>query len=336
MKIKIFYILLSGLFLNSCQKNIPKPIKVNTEECIELDFDLGGGLWITTLGKDRFQYKKPQFNPNNNDEFIYVYNDLELFEKQLIKYNLKTLTKTVLVDNARLVTQPKWSRKGWVAFDNVITYKTSILKDNGDSLTDFATNAASIYTAWDATGSNLYYQHTPALGVPYYLFKQNLETKIIDTILFPYDEHSGYAVFNDISIDNKIISVVGINNQKHIGVTNLDDFSFKSLINLEADSLRAEGLCWSNTSDFAYLSAYLDGLYRIDISTGEYELLLEYCSSKQYKNISCSPDGTKIIAERIDSYVDKDVNGNITGKIVQNSSIYIFDLLTLTETKINL
>ena len=61
-----------------------------------------------------------------------------------------------------------------------------------------------------------------------------------------------------------------------------------------------------------------------------------FCDSKRYTKISCSPDGTRLIGERIDSYLEKNSNGSPTGKIIENSNIYLIDLQTLKETKINL
>ena len=74
----------------------------------------------------------------------------------------------------------------------------------------------------------------------------------------------------------------------------------------------------------------------MNINNGSYTKLISFCDSKRYKSISCSPDGLKLIGERIDSYLKKDLNGNPTGQIIEKSSIYLIDLQTLKETKINL
>ena len=63
---------------------------------------------------------------------------------------------------------------------------------------------------------------------------------------------------------------------------------------------------------------------------------MDFCDTKRYETISCSADGKKLIGERVDSYLVKDNEGNATGRIMENSSIYLIDLETLEETKINL
>ncbi len=94
---------------------------------------------LTYFSNERFQYQAPYFNPNNVNEFVYNYKDFELDEYKLMKYNIQTGEKTVLANNVKIISQPKWSRKGWIAFDNVFNqnYQIWIIKDNGDSLKQF-------------------------------------------------------------------------------------------------------------------------------------------------------------------------------------------------------
>ena len=67
-----------------------------------------------------------------------------------------------------------------------------------------------------------------------------------------------------------------------------------------------------------------------------YELLIEFCDSKSYGNISCSSDGQTLLTSRTDSYKKKDSLGNPIHPIHVKASIYLIDLNTLVETKINL
>jgi len=337
MKPYILLIILISTGLLACRKDkaIAYPVD-NNLECS--DFDWGGKtIALTWFSSERFQYQTPYFNPNNNNEFVYNYKDYELNEYKLMKYNIQTAVKTELASNVKIINQPKWSRKGWIAFDNVYgaNYQMWIVKDNGDSLTQFTTNTSNLFPAWDATGDNLYWQHSPVLGIPYYLFKKGLYSSIVDTVMRDGDINEGYSAYNDISIDNKIISKVGIGNKTHIGYTDLNNISFTSLIDLEQSNLIGlRGLIWSNNSQIAYFLH--GGLYKLNIASKKHTLLMDFCETKKYIKISCSSNGKKLIGERVDSYIKKDVNGNITGQIVGNSTIYLIDLETLEETKINL
>ncbi|MBL1278940.1 MAG: hypothetical protein COA33_001610 [Fluviicola sp.] len=331
----LIILLLIGVI--ACRKDKLSPVS-NNSECSEFD-NLPP---LTYFYKKGDQYQTPYFNPNNANEFVYNFRNYELNESKLMIYNLQTGIKTELATNIKIISQPKWSRKGWIAFDNVFNqnYQMWFVKDNGDSLTQFTSSTYNLFPAWDVTGDTLYWQYSPVLGVPSFVFKQGLDSSIIDTIMKDGDINEGYAIYNDISIDNKLISKVVINNKFHIGYTNLNNISFLSLIDLEQKNLLGlTGLTWSNNSQVVYFTVsggVNQGLYRLNISTSNYTKLMSFCDSKRYTKISCSPDGTGLIGERIDSYLEKNSNGNPTGKIIENSNIYIIDLQTLKETKINL
>tara|TARA_R110002072_G_scaffold298981_1_gene473758 strand:- start:10082 stop:11104 length:1023 start_codon:yes stop_codon:yes gene_type:complete len=332
------YILLFILLLTvviACRKDKPSPVS-NNSECSEFD-NLPS---LTYFANSRFQYQTPYFNPNNPNEFVYNYKDFDLDEYKLIKYNVQTSVKTLLAENVKIISQPKWSRKGWIAFDNVFNqnYQMWIIKDNGDSLKQLTSSIANLFPVWDAVGDDLYWQHSPVLGVPYYFFKQGLYNSIVDTVLRDGDANNGYAGYSEVSINNILLTNTFINNQSHLAISNLSQISFTSLFNVNqafsTDYIR--GLTWSNNSQTAYFTVYNDGLYQLDINTGNYTKLMVFCDSKRYTKISCSPDGTRLIGERIDSYLEKNSNGSPTGKIIENSNIYLIDLQTLKETKINL
>ena len=271
------------------------------------------------------------------------YTDLELNVCKLIKHDLETGIETELANNVKIITQPKWSKKGWIAFDNVFdqNYQIWIIKDNGDSLTQFTNKKYNFYPVWDAVGTNLYWRHSPVLGVPTYFLKQGLYNSNIDTIMANDDIYDGYTSYNDISINNILVSNIFINNNSHIACTSINNISFNSLINLnEEDLYGLTGLSWSNNNEIVYFTVYNnshnDGLFKIDIISGNYEKLIEFCNSKRYKQISCSNNGEKIIGERIDSYLIKNSENEATGEIVENSSIYLIDLITFEETKVNI
>lgn len=332
----LFIILLTGVM--ACRKDKPLPSPVNNSECINLDW---GNLTIgrTWFSKERYQYQTPYFNPNNANEFIYNYKDYELNEFKLMKYNIQTGIKTELASNIKIISQPKWSRKGWIAFDNVYSpnYQLWIIKDNGDSLMQFTTNKYNLFPTWDATGDNLYWQYSPVLGYPYYFYKKGLYSSVIDTILRNGDANNGYAGYSEVSINNILLTNTYINNQSHLAFSNLSQISFTSLFNVNqafSDYIRSS--TWSNNSQTAYFTVYNDGLYQLDINSGNYTKLMGFCDSKRYTKISCSPDGAKLIGERIDSYLMKDSEEKPTGEIVENSRIFLIDLQTLEETEINL
>lgn len=333
-KIIIFSIIILGVL--ACRKD---KIPIDDDECEPFDLPESG---IITFGYERFQYKAPYFNPNNSNEFIYHYRDNELNEFHLLKYNLQTQQKTFILESGKIWDQPKWSAKGWIAYTHHVGYVDHIyiVKDNGDSLIQFTQNMANLYPSWSSSGNELYWLHSQVLGVPYYFLKQNLNSSYTDTVLQDGDPNEGYSAYNETSRNNKIVSLTIINNKYHLATASLNEepLSFTSIADMEQvfNYPSPTGLCWSADENYVYVSIYANGLYKVNVNTSNTELLIPYCHSKRYELISASADGKYLIGERVNSYLEKDANGNLTGTIMEKSSIYLIDLQTLEEIKINL
>lgn len=334
--LSIILLLLTGLL--ACRKDKPTPC--NDPECY--DFPIFNGItWYTS---DRFQYKKPCFNPNNSNEFVYNELDHESKKYTLFKYNLLTGQKNKLADDVIVISQPKWSRKGWIAFDNVYgtsNYQIAMVKANGDSLTTFTFTKTNLYPAWNTTGDQLYWQHAPVLGSDGFFVKKNLNKTGLDTLMKRGDMNEGVAISNSISTNNLLASQTLINNQPHLAYTSLPTINFKSLVNLDKEGfLSVEGLCWSNNNTTIYFSSAVgvdqSGLYELNTSNTSKKRIIKFCMSKYYTHISCAADGTRLIGERVDQNLNPTPEGKPTGEIQKNSSIYLIDLNTLKETKINL
>lgn len=333
-RIIIYTFLLLGFL--ACNKDKVNP--VDEEKCEPFDLPDPG---ITTFGYERFQYKAPHFNPNNSNEFIYHYRDNEQNKYHLLKYNLQTQQKTLIAVSGKIWDQPKWSSKGWIAYTHYNSYVDHIyiLKDNGDSLIQFTENTANLYPAWSASGDELYWAHTPVIGGPRYFLKQLIDDEYIDTLLSPLDTYSGSSLYNEISTSNNLLSLTRINNNPYLAIASLNEesLSFTNIANMEQvfNYPNPSGLCWSHDEKYVYVSIYESGLYRVDVNSLNTVLLMEYCK-KRYESLSASADGKYLIGERTDSYLETDEYDNITGTIMESSSIYLIDLQTMEETKIDL
>jgi hypothetical protein len=283
---------------------------------------------ITTFFQKGDQFKSPFFNPNNSNEFIYNHVNYENGEFKLIKYNIVTNTKTILVNNV-IASQPKWNRKGWIVYDNVYQSNNQIwsVKDNGDSLTQIYGNVSSFYPDWDSSGNNLVFLKTTGLGRPYSTLKFNKLNSLIDTF---YNEYMGFI---DVSNTNNILCKYYDNSETYIGYTKFDSLNFKSLVNIGNNSINC--LTWKNNTEFLY-SDYHIGIKKGDINKTDTEILIRNTICKIYTILDCSKDEKTLIIERIDKHFEKDSHGNNTNKIIEKSTICTLDLATLKETKINL
>lgn len=304
---------------------------VPNHECGCEDFkfapDWIGTTYISIVGT---QYKNPYFNPTNSGEFVYYVNTGNS-AGAIKKYNLSTGQSISLVENISTYGQSKWSTSGWIAFTRAQGYVDHIfiVKENGDSLRQFTTNTSNLFPAWSSDGNTLFWQYTPVLGYPYYLLKQDLYGSIPDTVL------DDYAGFSDISVNDVIVSRVSLPPSQNIflATSQTNNLNFSPQIEFGYGSV--EGLSWHpNGYEFFYSESVDGGLKKFNTVTKQTETLFCHCDSKYYKSPSCSPDGTKLIAERVDMSLQFNNNGDFTGNIIQKSSIVLIDLQTLSESTI--
>lgn len=292
---------------------------------------------------DRFQYKQPFFNPLNPSEFVYYYIDyvdysLGNAKFQVRKYNLETLENKLLVDYGSPMTEFKWSRKGWITLRGIGVSQIFIVKENGDSLIQKSESVYNYSPCWNYSGSKIYYRYTPTQGHPYYFLSQSLHGSMVDTLLRPDDSYSGFAGFNDVSSQNDLAAVTLINNSLTIATTPLDEIVFTPLVNMEAgfDTDFPTGMCWSADGEKIYVSIYQNGLFEVNAETGSYTRIMKYCWDREYTYISASPDGKYLIGELVEKYYRLNDDGEAYGDIATNSSIYLIELATMEETKVNL
>lgn len=343
----LFLSLLIIAALAACRKDEPLPcIKESEKPCCD-DFP---DMWSSWIWESRFQYKAPYFNPNNSNEFVFYYKDWDLDKHQLVKYNLLTHQKTVLANNVKIISQPKWNSKGWIAFDNEVDFQIWKLKENGDSLFQSTSSTFNFFPAWSSSGNKLYWQYTPVRGVPYYFLRQELNGATVDTLMRLGDAYDGYTAYNDVSVNDWLVSemVFAPSQNIHIGYADLttSGIIFKSVVNsTQIHTQGISGMCWSHDGQSIYTSIVGStetlgpngmGLFNFNIATGAKKRILCFCDSKMYNHLSCSPDGKYLIAERVDLQLTYDPQGNLNLKIIRSSSISLIDLQTNIETQLNL
>lgn len=321
----IKYILVFILF--SCTKDkVPDP-----DNCTDLDYSKLPP--INFFAEDGEQYKAPCINPINENEIVYYYRNPSSQTFKLIKYNMETRERIELANDIVLIGSPKWNKSGWLVFDNSEDYNIWIVKDNGDSLKKITQNTANLYPTWKSDGTSLVWLYSPVLGYPYYVLKQNLSAAGPDTI------YNDYAAYNTISNDGKLVSALYVGSQLHLMSTDESNLEYVPLLNLESNNLsNLKSLCWSHDSKFIYfcVTGNNSGIYRLNIQTKVYTKLIEVCNSRSYTSIACSPNNIDIYVERVDNRLEKNMQGNYTGKILQTSGIYKINTTTLEERKVDL
>jgi len=295
----IWFLIIGFSIFYSCRTDDNDVSVGNTIACKDLDRENTGGAQIiggfVTEGP---QFKAPNFNPLNQNEFVYGYEDRDSRTFKLIKATINGSNTKELAEDVRLISQPKWSKKGWIAFDNYYNgnYEIGLVKPNGDSLTQHTNSRYNLYPVWNQLGNELYWQYSPVLGVPTYFLNSNVKQQTIDTIYGSGDINEGFIAYGDISLGGQLLGETYINRETTLGLAKLPA---KALKNVMIDDsfispggfIGLDGLTWSNNEQIAYFTLYGSGIYKINVVTGFYEEIMDFCGSKSYKNIDCSADG---------------------------------------------
>jgi hypothetical protein len=256
------------------------------------------------------QYKHPCFNPNNSDEFIYYYSNTSTHQYQLRKYNLESKENSLVLDDIRIIGKPAWGKNDWIIFNNHLVHIWKI-KSNGDSLSPVSIVNHNQFINWDSS-NNIVFVFTEKGGVPHNVVSKDFYSGICDTI------YIGDAGYLNVSNDNSIATANDHYNIEISSISNINNWT--NLTNIEHGSgLIIIAICWHPNSNSIYYSRTLDGLYYIDINEKVETKFKETCSSKIYECITISPDGKRIVVERINSYYAE-------YGLFRDSKIYIMDI----------
>jgi hypothetical protein len=198
-------IILFALFFVSCTKDqLPDP-----DACRDLITPSGihlGPVYINDLP----YYSSPCFNPNNEEEIIYLGADgLDTFK--LYKLNLKTNERSEILEGL-IYPIPRWSVKDWIIFSKS-DFNVYKIKSNGDSLTQLTDSGNCFGPVWNKEGNSFIYHEgftTPTRGIVC-----EEDGLVIDTIIgvgqhnWPSWRHDSLIAYGDL------LALLTVNPQTH-------------------------------------------------------------------------------------------------------------------------
>jgi Tol biopolymer transport system component len=312
MKNYFKYLILAGtlslliFFQQGCKKDRVKCL--NCDKCENFPEPDGG---ISTIKQKEFQRKAPCFNPNNGNEFIYIKEEGR--NQTLVKYNLSTNHETILLENAQIIGQPKWGKNKKIVYTGT-EFQINIINDNGNNHNVLTNNNSYLYPDW-LNDSVISTEFSFNLGVPYFYCELSIIGNIIDTI-----RGSSFTFgSNNLQSENACLLYAS---DPNINIRKRGLF-VSSLTNFENDGRNTiTGICWHPNNSNIYYSTYREGLYVINKNTKERKKIRNGCDSRSYRFLSISPDGKKILVERVDATDYKNNNGNWT----EEAKIYIMDI----------
>lgn len=263
------------------------------------------------------------FNPNNIAEIVLTIGDsLNSAGDNLYTLNLNTGQKTFLASNAWY--QPKWSANNWIVFNRIDSQIWKI-KSNGDSLTQLTFYGENYDPEWSPDGNKLIFRQEISPMFSVMVTTQNGYK--LDSMANTFYGRGAWAPNS-----TKIATIFNAFTGHNIGLIDIQSKTVNAITSYSEQSSTAKTIInsmdWSNDSQSVFwCSGY--GLYKTDVNTGTTTQLKFGCDRKYYMYPSISPDGQKIIVERIDA---KLLNDNT---IYSEYNLYIMDINGDNETKIN-
>lgn len=292
------------------------------------------------------QFLYPAFNPNNPYEFICYQivadsGSQTQLKHQLIKFNLNTGTKTIILENVSIVGKPAWSKSGWIAYKNIENGLIYIFNEqlgmslpfsnfpNGGNRDENLTWINDDTLLWGGLDINL----KP------YLKTRTIGEETINTLAYGSPAQNGeeFTVStNDILLARNSDNTFSFVDLKE-GINNWQSESF-SLGGTKYGSVN-----WNANNQKFYVPVMgnleVSGLYEVDFVTKNTSKIYDFCQKRFIKEAVCSPDGKYLLIQKIERSFIPDPNDSIIGlggQIIENSSIWLYDVQTKKEAKIKL
>ena len=293
-RLQIIIFVLTTLVWLSCTKN-----RNSTPNCDPLPLEPDFGWAYSYEGA---QSSMPCFNPNSDEEFLYV---RVLPDGSEVRIHNLALNKSTLVLKDKFVFPPKWGKNGWILL-NLMDNNIWKIKPNGDSITNITSGTGDLFGPnWNfsCTGISAYLSTVGAVLL-------NINGKVIDTFRGTPVSHP----FNYLD-DDHLLSF-----WESIGAYSIADDTFRPMA--PCDKPTCSGGVSINGNEFIWSDK--TGIYRSNTISGETELLKATCDSKIYFYPTVNHSRTRLLwstLERVPSgngnslkiyrkIVSMDINGD--------------------------
>lgn len=295
---KRYAILISLIvFVFACKKEQIKPTQYNTNQSGGADtlgcpsFSSPDSMLQTLFGWSDVRYMMPHFNPNNNDEFLYVDQIYQSPYAKLCVHSISTGETQVILEGQTFLTQPRWHSNGWVLFrgNANVVFK---IKGNGDSLSTVNDQGIFLRPIWRPDGQAWISEKSSGFTGNIEIF--DLEGIEIDVI--PGEE----VTRGDWSADNRIVTTKGYSGSNQFTWTDAGNLNWQDLtFDTNSPHKPALDVHWIPMSDDVMYSQLYESISKINIFTGNITEVREGCGGRYYRFFSISNDCSQIIAERI-------------------------------------
>lgn len=271
----IIFILLQCMFLISCKKE--NPIKA---DCIPIPPYQHIGTGYNYI-LDSTYYSRPNFNPNNPNEIIFVKE--KGLNNKLIKYNILTKEKQILYEGT-IIFQPKWGKNDWILL-NLPDANIWRIKSNGDSLTRITSRGGYYQPEWNIDCNNLVFYET---NLPFNYFISDTYGNILDS--FPNNLPAIMKWHNDSLIYYQYIF--------NLYCLNIQTKTNTTLYTYTDEDPEDNGIVLTN--DNRLLFCKKNGINSYALNSNTVSLIKATCNSRIYLFPTYSSLIDKIIWQRLD------------------------------------
>ena len=314
--ITIFFSSVTLFVIDACKKETcPTPCEV----CEAIPSD---NIRLYYKNKEE-QEESPCFNPNGGNEFVYI--KIKGKKNSLMKYNLiEQKSSVILSDISIIVSQPQWGENGWIVF-STIDWKLNIVKPDGTGYKKITVGLESyLHPVWKNDSTIAAELRYPS-KIPYDYAEVDVKGKLKDTL-----RTYGF----DLGTINSKGEAAYIMYTSYPNISVREGKNAKELVHAPISgeqSKRITGIVWHPNDKDIYYTRFVCGIYKINKTTMKDQRIKLGCETRQYRDISVSSDGKKILVQRIDEsdYID-------TGTITLDAGIYIMDIDGSNERKIEL
>lgn len=239
------------------------------------------------------------FNPNSDDEILYVQNDSA--GTFLYTLNLTTRQKKLVV-KTDIYSVPQWSSNGWIAFTSV-GFALWKVKPNGDSLTMVSSPGLKVYRpSWNYDNSgfiaNAYLGKT---------IRVSGNGNLINTLIVPKGSYAEYIDANHFLTNGSLLGVYNILNSTFDPIAPVDFITC-----LGAAPLNDHEVLWSD----------VNGIFKADRLSKIVTKLKEPCESASYWYPSLNRSKSKVLWIKVETKIDETISserGVMSYKVVLTS-----------------
>jgi hypothetical protein len=327
---ELFVVILLFIIVYSCKKETNEPpihqgsASSDTLDCppYELPNDSLGVLHSWS----NYNKMMPYFNPNNNDEFLYIDKIPGSPFSDMCIHNLVTGETNCILSGQTYLYQPRWHANGWILFrgngNNVFR-----IKSNGDSLLQITTSSLFQRPVWRPDGQAWISNNTSDFSGDIDVF--DLQGNLIEVI-------QGEEFFKgDWSADNRIVTTKGYTGSNQLTWTHASEINWVDVtFDYNTPHLPSRDIHWIPMSDEVMISQLYEDISRINVFTGEKIPVTDRCIGTYYEYFSINNSCSKIVAQLISpEQIYSDGWFNI---IIQKSEIVIMNFDGSGQQVINL